>query len=98
MKKLNKSGFALFEAIIIVVIIVAIVAVGYLVIKGHKSSGSNTALNNGSTYQSPTTSTPAAPQINSASDLNSAMSALNQAGISSNTTDSNQLSSQTSTF
>lgn len=101
MNKQTQSGFAVVELVIAVVIIAVIVVVGYVVFH-HKNGTSNpTTASTASTissYKSPTTSTPPAPQINNAADLNSAMTAINQAGISSNNTDSNQLSTYSSGF
>ncbi len=92
----SKSGFAAVEGVIIVVVVAAIAVTGYYVLRNHTGTGSsNTASLN---YQSPTINTPSAPQITAASDLNSAVQALNQTSISSSNVDSTQLSTQTSGF
>ncbi len=99
-KQLTQSGFAIVEMVIIVVLAAAIVATGFFVWHEHNKNSNSTAsisvLNGG--YQSPATSTPSAPQINTASDLSSALSALNQTSISSSNVDSSQLSSYSSGF
>ena len=98
MKK-QTSGFAIVELLILLVVAAGIAGVGYYIWHNHKNSYSTPASTSSSlNYQSPTTSTPQAPSINSTSGLNNAMSALNQTSIGSSTTDSNQLSSQTSGF
>jgi prepilin-type N-terminal cleavage/methylation domain-containing protein len=97
MKK--QSGFAIIELVIVLVIVAAVAGVGYYVWRTHKTTPTPTATTTGSTnYQSPSTSTPTAPQVNSASDLNNAMTALNQTSITANNTDSSQLSTQASGF
>lgn len=101
MKKQSQSGFAVVELVVVVVILAAIAGVGYYIWNSHKTNtpaASNTSTTSSLGYQSPTTSTPTAPQVNSASDLNSAMSALNQTSVSSSNTDSSQLSTQASGF
>ncbi len=98
MKK-QQSGFTIVEVVLVIVIVAAIAGVGYYVWHGQKATPTTTAATTSApTYQSPPTSVPPAPPVNSASDLNNAMSALNQAGVSSNNTDNNQLSSQASGF
>lgn len=98
MKK--QSGFAVVELVVVVVVIAAIVGVGYFVWHEHnrKAPVATATSTSSSSYQSPTTTVPVAPKVNKASDLNSAMQALNQAHLSASNTDSSQLSSQASTF
>lgn len=98
MKK--QSGFAVVELVVVVVLVVAIAGVGYFVWHEHnkKSPVATTTTTSSTNYQSPSTSVPAAPQVNKASDLNNAMQALNQTNVSAGNTDSNQLSTQTAAF
>lgn len=100
MKKLAQSGFAAVELILAVVIVAAIAGTGYFVWhENAKSSPVTTASNTAaSSYQSPTTLTPTAPQITTTSDLNAAMQTLNQTNITANNSDSSQLSTQASGF
>ena len=99
MKRQTQSGFAAAELVLAVVLVAAIVGVGIFVWHEHnKSNSPTTASTSSSGYVSPTTSTPPAPQINKASDLNSAMNALNQTSVSSSNVDSNQLSAYSSNF
>ena len=91
MKK-HQTGFALIELLVALVLLVGVAAVGYYVYSNRVSSG-QTATTSSST---PTTFT--APQVNSTSQLSSALQTLNSAGISGNATDSSQLSTQTSGF
>ena len=98
MKRQSQSGFAVVELVVVVVILAAIAIVGYYVWHGHKTQPTSTATTNGSSYQSPTTTVPVAPQVNNASDLNSAITALNQTSISSGNVDSSQLSAEASGF
>ena len=99
MKKPSQAGFAVVELVIVLVIVAAIAGVGYYVWHSHQATPNTTATTTGSSsYQSPTTTVPPAPQVNTASDLKSAMTALNQTSVSSSNTDSSQLSTQTSGF
>ena len=92
----SKSGFAVVEAVIIVVIVAAIAVTGYYVWKNHNNSKPSTA--SSLNYQSPPVTTPSAPQVTTASDLNGAVQALNQTSVSSSNVDSTQLSNQASGF
>lgn len=95
----SQSGFAVVEAVVLVVIVAAIVATGIFVAhEQNKKYAPAASTSASSTYQSPTTSTPTAPQINKASDLQNAMTALNQTSVSSSNTDSSQLSTYSSGF
>jgi flagellar basal body-associated protein FliL len=102
MKKRTQSGFATVELVLLVVILIAIAGVGYYVWYGNQKTSTTTATNTSSStssgYQSPSVATPTAPQVNNASDLNSAMSALNQTSVSSSNADSNQLTTEASGF
>ncbi|HET9098262.1 MAG TPA: hypothetical protein VFN51_01450 [Candidatus Saccharimonadales bacterium] len=99
MKKQKQSGFAAVELVLAVVLIAAIAGVGYYVWHSHKAQPTTTASNTSIPgYQSPPVTTPAAPQISQASDLNNAMQALNQTSVTSSNTDSNQLNTETSGF
>lgn len=100
MKKLSQSGIAVVELAVVLVVLVALGGAGYYVWHSHKANNNNTTATttSSSSYQSPSTSVPAAPQVNSASDLNSAMSALNQTNVTAGNTDSSQLSTQASAF
>jgi predicted negative regulator of RcsB-dependent stress response len=99
MKKQSQSGFAVVELVVVVVVLVALGGVGYYVWHSHKATNNTTATTTtSSSYQSPTTSVPAAPQVNNASDLNSAMQALDQTNVTAGNTDSSQLSTQASAF
>lgn len=100
MKK--QTGFALVELLVVVVLIGAIAGVGYFVWHEHNRKSpvatTSTSSNTAATYQSPSTSVPTAPQINNASDLNSAMQALNQTDITAGNTDSSQLGTEAAAF
>lgn len=96
MKKQQTSGFAIVELVIVVVVLAVVAAAGYVVWQNHKAN--QNAANSTASYQSPATSVPAAPQVNNASDLTNAMSALNQTSVTSNNVDSTQLSTETSSF
>jgi cell division protein FtsN len=100
MKKQSQSGFAIVELVMVAVVLAVIVIAGYYVLHNRKTNSSSTSTSSSlvAGYQSPTTTTPPAPQINSASDLNSAMSALNQTSVGSSNTDSSQLTTQTNSF
>ncbi|HVC35998.1 MAG TPA: hypothetical protein VNE40_00935 [Candidatus Dormibacteraeota bacterium] len=91
MKK-QQSGFAIIELFISIVVIAVIVGIGYFVWHGHQATTNKLG------YKSPAVATPTAPHINSSSDLNSALQALNQTSVSSSNTDSSQLSTQASGF
>lgn len=98
MKRLSQSGFAVIELGIVVIILAAIAGAGYYVWNSHKAQPATTTATSSSSYQSPSVTTPAAPQVNSASDLNSAMAALNQTSVSSSNTDSSQLNTEAGGF
>jgi Tfp pilus assembly major pilin PilA len=99
MKKQSQSGFAIVELVIVVVVLVVLGGVGYYVVHSHKASNDTTATTTtSSSYQSPSTSVPAAPQVNNASDLNSAIQTLNQTNVTAGNTDSSQLSTESSAF
>ena len=102
MKRNRRTGFAVLELIVVIVLVIAILGVGYYVWHNRKSGVKTTSTSAPSTtskYQSPTTTTPLAPpQVNNSADLNAAMQALNQTSISSSNTDSSQLSTQASGF
>ncbi len=91
MKK--QSGFAILELVAVVALIAVIGGAVYYAWYTHSQSNSTA-----SSYQSPQVTVSPAPQVTKASDLNSAMQALNSADITANTTDSSQLSTQTSGF
>ncbi|MHB1864784.1 MAG: hypothetical protein ACYCPS_01290 [Candidatus Saccharimonadales bacterium] len=95
MKKQSQSGIAVVELVVAVVLVAAVIGVGLYVWHSHNKNSSSTT---SSVYHSPTTSTPPAPQINNASDLNSALSALNQTSVNSSNVDSSQLSTYSSGF
>ncbi len=99
MKK-HQSGFALIELVVILVILVGVIGVGYY-IYSHRSgavTGQTAATSSSSTPTSTAPTTFAAPQVNSPAQLSSALTALNNADISGNSTDSSQLTTQTSGF
>lgn len=97
MNKRSISGFAAVELLIVVVVLAAIAGVGYFV--WNKLNAQSTPASTSTTaYTSPPVTVPTAPQVNSASDLNSAMTALNQTTVSSSNVDSSQLTTDTSGF
>lgn len=99
MKKRTQIGFAAVELVIVVVLLAAIAGTGYYVLRNRSKSTPTTASNtSASTSQTSSAATPTAPQINSASDLNSAMQALNQTSVTAGSTDSSQLTTQSSGF
>lgn len=100
MRKVSKqSGFAFLELVLIIVIIGALVVIGMWVYGQHKSkndtASNGTALN--STQSPVAQNVSQAPSIGSASDLNTALSTLNQNDpATANSSDQNQLDAQTS--
>ena len=101
MERNRRTGFAVLELIVVIVLVIAILGVGYYVWHNRKSAVKTTHSSTVSTtskYQSPTTVTPLAPQVNNSADLNAAMQALNQTSISSSNIDSSQLSTQANGF
>ena len=93
MKK--QSGFASVEFVVVVVILAAIVGAGFYVVK-HNSSSTPlaTTSNTGSPNDSVTTAP--VPQVNTTSDLSNALNVLNSSNIGANSTDSSQLTTQSS--
>lgn len=96
MKK--QSGFAGLELLVVVVIAAAVALVGYYVWQGHNVKTTSLPVASSSNVSSPPVTTPPAPQITTASDLSSAMQALNGTSVSSNNTDSSQLTTQSQGF
>lgn len=95
----RQSGFAVVELVVVVVLLAAVAGTGYYVmhVRSQKNQPTTaTASSTPSGYQSPSVAAPVAPQVNSASDLNSAMQALNQTNVTASNTDSSQLSTQAS--
>ncbi len=99
MKSLRQHGFTAIEAIIIVVVLAGLAGVGYVFISMyHKATTpvASVTTTNGSTSQTASVSVPSAPQVKSSSDLNSALSTLNQVDLDAGLSDSSQLGSQSS--
>lgn len=101
----RQSGFALLEGILIIVILAAVVATGWWIYqRQHKASTAGagpTSATSATASQSPVANdvSSAPTKINSTSDLNNALNTLNQNDPSSaNTSDSTQLSTQSSSF
>lgn len=92
----KQSGFAAIELVLVLVIVAAIGGIGYYAT--HKHSQANQQSVATSASQPAPVSTPVAPQITTASDLNTAMQALNQTQVGANNTDSSQLNTQVSGF
>ena len=103
-KQTQQSGFAIVELVILVVVLAVLGGMSYFILhhtkKVQPATTASTVNVPAVENQTATTSTsvPAAPQVNSASDLNSAMQALNQTDMNANGTDSTQLGSQSSGF
>ncbi len=101
MKKNRQAGFAILELIVVIIMIIAILGVGYYIWHNKKTAVKTSHASTVSTiskYQSPTTVTPVAPPVNNPAGLNTAMQALNQTSISSSNIDSSQLTAQASGF
>ncbi|HEY4161253.1 MAG TPA: hypothetical protein VGM08_04280 [Candidatus Saccharimonadales bacterium] len=103
MDKRSQAGFAIVELIILVLVLAVLGGSGYLVWHQHQDKSvltptASTVVPSASDSQSSSTSAPTAPQVNSASDLNGAMQALNETDLAANNTDSGQLSTQASGF
>ena len=86
----GQSGFTIIELVLVVVALALVGFGGWKVYDTH---------HNAIPAQSPTASVPSAPAVSSATDLNSAQTALDQNDPSnSNTTDLSQLDSQLNSF
>lgn len=95
MKKLSlrsSQGFSAIEAIIIIVIVAAIVAIGYVVFNRVNDNKEQT------TSQTTGTDTPAAPDINNSSDLDEADTTLDSTDVDAATSDSSELDTELSEF
>ena len=92
MKRLNDKGFSAIEALLVVVVLVAVVLTGYFVWKDQNAKTSTAVVS--STPATPGASTVPAPQITKASDLSKAYTVLGETSVSSSSADSNQLGSQ----
>lgn len=98
MKK--QSGFASIELVLMVVIVAAIGGVGYFVIKNHNNASGQTSANFISSESTPNMSvaTLPMPQVNTTSDLSNALNVLDQTNVGANSTDSSQLTTQSTGF
>lgn len=94
----QQSGFAAIEVVLVVVIVAAIVAIGLWVYNKNKSDTDTTSSTAPTSHvQSPLAhNVSTAPQINSTSDLEKALTVLNQNNpATANSSDQSQLDSQT---
>lgn len=97
MKK--QAGFAIVEAVLIVVILAGLGGAGYVVWhRNHHKTTSQTATTSSTTNSPASTAVPTAPQIKTSSDLNTALQTLNQTNLSANNADSSSLNTQASAF
>ena len=98
MKK--QSGFASVELVVLVVIVAAIAGVGYYVVKNHNNQPAQSNANFISSVSTPNNSvaTLPMPQINSTTDLSNALNVLDQTNVGANSTDSSQLTTQSTGF
>ena len=96
MKK--QSGFASVELVVLVVVVAAIAGVGYYVVKNRNNDVGQSNATFISSVSSPNDSvaTVPTPNINSTADLSTALNALNQTNVGANSTDSSQLTTQSS--
>lgn len=95
----QQSGFATVELVIVAVILAAVSVTGYYVWQNHNiPTQTASSTQPAATTSSPSVATLPAPQITTASSLNSAMQVLNQTSVSSSNTDSTQLSTQSQSF
>lgn len=101
--KINKSnkGFSSIEAVLLIVIVLAIAGVGYYVYRANQNSlnPNNTVdVAKAASYQSPPTTTATPVNVSNGSTLNTAYQQLNQTAIGANSADSNYLTTQTNGF
>lgn len=90
----RQSGFATLELILVAVVVALIGYVGFKYYQQRQKPAPTAA----TTPAAITAATPTAPQINSTSDLDKASAALDQTNVDASSSDSSQLSSQTSNF
>lgn len=97
MRSQQQSGFAIVELVVVVAILAAIGVAGWWVYQRQNTADTTASTSPTSSTQSPVAkNVSTAPPVNSTSDLDSALSTLNQndPGTASGS-DSSQLSSQT---
>jgi flagellar basal body-associated protein FliL len=100
MNTIRQQGFSAVEAIVILGVIVVLAGAGYGYMKMHNNHGTPASSTNTSAVSvqvSPVT-VPVAPQVNSNSDLNTALNTLNQTNLDAGSSDSSQLNSQSGNF
>lgn len=99
MKK--QSGFATVELLVVVIVLAVVAGAGYFVMHNNSTKLNQTAATTTSTAAAnnvPPVTTPPAPQITSTASLSTALQVLNETSVSSNATDSNNLTTQSSGF
>jgi len=89
----KNQGFAIMELVIVILVVAIVVALG-VIGYGRWKDANTTQTANTSGQQA--TMTPAAPQVQSTQDLDTASKALDQSTVSSSSVD--QLTSQSSSF
>lgn len=95
----NQTGFSIVELVIVLVVVAIIGALGYVYYNGQLSKTASNDSGQASTESTTASDVKSAPQINSAADLNSAETVLDQTdpGSSSNT-DTGQLDAELANF
>jgi len=93
----KQAGFTFIELILVVAALALIGVVGVTAYNSHQNATQQASTNTPGPVAT-TANVPAAPQINSTSDLTTAENTLDQSDVDANTSDSSQLNSQLSSF
>jgi uncharacterized protein HemX len=89
--KRAQQGFAIVEAVLIVVVLAGLAGVGYVVLKKHNTATNNTV--SSSTEKSSAATVPEAPAINNSADLTKAQQTVDETDLNTTNADSSQLDS-----
>jgi guanyl-specific ribonuclease Sa len=95
MKRLRQAGFAGVEAVLIIIVLVGVIALGYMVMKRHSAATKNSAAT--TTTASSASSVPAAPEVKSTQDLTKAQQSLDDTNLDSGS-DTSKLDAQLNSF
>jgi len=97
MRQIRQAGFTVIEAVIVIVIVGALLAVGVWVVK-NQSDNKDKSSNTSQTSEETSADVPEAPAVEDTEDLDAAQKALDESDLDAGTTDNSQLDSQTSGF
>jgi prepilin-type N-terminal cleavage/methylation domain-containing protein len=95
MKKLYQRGFSSVEMVVVIVIVAALVAVGYVVYQRAHKDDSKTPT---AAEQTTSSNTPSSPAVDKTSDLDSASKALDDTNLDAGASDNNTIDKDLNSF